>query len=187
MECSEFFARSSELLDGTIQGDEKMEMERHLSRCSRCCQYQSTLKKGLHLLRTLPSLELPEDFHPRLNHRIYHIEDGASISRETLGSGATTVSVMAIAALLAFVAWTPRVGVEVQEVAVELPTLVVARPPANSFTPRPRRPTFSRGPSLFTTADFQNGPWGDTHQLLFEYSSLSERRRGQVLFRASVQ
>jgi len=184
MKCLDFLAGSSELLDGRIQGDEQGEMEDHLSGCPRCRQYHSTLEQGLDLLRRLPSLDVPEDFHPRLDHRIYHIEDGASISRETLGSGATTISVIAVAAFLAFVAWAPN---GIREAVVELPTIVVARPPAEAFTPRPRRPTFSQGPSLFTTADFQDGLWGDTHQLLFEYSSLSGRRRGQALSRVGLQ
>jgi anti-sigma factor RsiW len=185
MKCFDFLARSSELLDGRIQGDELGEMEDHLSGCPRCRQYHSTLEQGLALLRRLPSLDVPEDFHPRLDHRIYHIEDGANLTREALGSGATTISVLAVAALLAFVAWTPRAGVG--EAVVELPTIVVVRPPAAAFTPRPRRPNFPQGPSLFTTANFQDGLWGETHQLLFEYSSLSGRRRGQTLSRAALQ
>jgi len=184
MKCLEFLARSSELLDGRIQGDEREEMEGHLSGCLRCRQYRSNLERSLHLLQMLPSLEVPEDFHPRLEHRIYHVKDAASLTRESLGSGATTISVMAVAALLAFVAWTP---LGVREATVDLPAIVVSRPPTEAFTPRPRRPNFSRGPSFFTTADFQDGLWGDTHQILFEYSSLSGRRRGQALSRVGLQ
>jgi hypothetical protein len=133
----------------------------------------------------LPVLDVPDDFKPRLSHRIFHIEDGANIAKETLGSGATTLSIMAVAVLLAFTAWTPRAGETVP--SLELPPIVVAGPPARSFTPGPPRSTFSRSPSFFTTADFQDGPWGDTHQLLFEYSTLSGRRRGPALSRVGIQ
>jgi hypothetical protein len=185
MECSEFLARSTEWLDKKIPEEEYREMEDHLSGCSDCRQYQSTLAQGLKLLRALPPLEVPSDFRPRLTHRIYHVEDGAGIARESLGSGATTIAVMAVAALMAFVAWTPRAGIP--QVTVELPAVVVARPPASSFTPRRGNRTFSRRPSLFTSADYRDGIWGDTHQTLFEYSSLSNRRRGRVMSAVGLQ
>lgn len=185
MLCSEYLVLSSEFRDGRLEGDLEEELEAHLAGCPRCRRYQSALERGVDLLRSLPGLDVPEDLKPRLSHRIYHIEDGPSIARETQGSGATTFSVVAVAVLLALAAWTPRAGVAVP--SLELPALVVATPPARSFTPSARRPTFSRGPSLFTTADFQDGPWGDTHQVLFEYSSLSERRRSPALSRVGIQ
>jgi anti-sigma factor RsiW len=185
MECPEFLACSTEWLDKQIPEGEDREMEDHLAGCAECRQYQSTLSRGLKLLRAMPPLEVPSDFHPRLTHRIFHVEDDAEIARESLGSGATTVAVMAVAALMALAAWTPMMGTS--PVAVELPAIVVLRPPASSFTPRHRARTFSRQPSLFTTADYRDGIWGDTHQTLFEYSTLSHRRRGRVLSAVGLQ
>ena len=185
MECSEFLALSSEFRDGRTREVEARDMEAHLASCPGCRQYRDALEKGVGFLRALPSLEVPEDFKPRLSHRIYHMEDSAGLARETLGSGATTLSVMAVALVLALAAWAPRAGTVVP--SVELPALVVGAPRARIFTSAPQWSTFSRDPSFFTTADFQDGPWGDTHQLLFEYSSLSERRRGLALTRVGIQ
>ena len=185
MQCSEFLILSSEVRDGRMDGNLEGEFEAHLARCSRCRRYQDALEKGVGLLRSLPSLDLPEDFPHRLKHRIYHIEDAAGIARETLGSGATTLSVVGVAILLAFAAWTPRTGLV--GTSVELPAVVVDAPPTRSFTPGPRRSTFSRSRSFFTTAEFQDGPWGDTHQVLFEYSSLSGRHRNPAISRMGIQ
>jgi hypothetical protein len=185
MECSEYVAVSSEFRDGRTKRELSKKIEAHLSVCPRCRKYQHALEEGVGLLRTLPDLEVPADFRARLVHRIYHIEDGASIARESLGSGATTLSLFAVALLLAVAAWTPRTGVV--RPSIELPPVVVAAPPPPSFTPTPRRSTFPRGPSVFTAAGFQDGPWGDTHRVLFEYSSLSERRRSAVLSRVGIQ
>lgn len=185
MECSEYVAVSSEFRDGRAKRELSEEIEAHLSVCPRCRRYQRALEKGVRLLRTLPDLEVPEDFRARLVHRIYHIEDGAHIARETLGSGATTLSVFAVALLLAVAAWTPRN--RVVQPSIELPPVLVAAPRPAPFTPTSRRSTFPRGPSVFTAAGFQDGPWGDTHQVLFEYSSLSERRRSAVLSRVGIQ
>ncbi len=185
MDCSEYLERCSEYLDDQIDEEIAGEFKAHLSDCSRCRQYHATLLQGRDLLRAIPSLEVPPDFHARLDHRILHIEDGASIARESLGSGATTAAVVAMTVLLALAAWAPLVGSS--RVSLELPAVVVAQPPSPTFTPRARHPSFSRGGSFFTTVDFQEGVWGDTHELLFEYSSLSHRRRGSYLSRVGLQ
>jgi hypothetical protein len=130
-------------------------------------------------------MDVPGDFRARLTHRIYHLEDGPSIARESLGSGATTLAVLAVALLLGFAAWAPRADRGTG--TLELPAVVVGPPTLRTFTARHRRSTFPRGPSFFTTAEFQDGPWGDTHRILFEYSSLSERRRSAVLSEIGIQ
>lgn len=185
MDCSEYLEHASEFLDGRIEGPLALELEAHLSECPSCRRHHTTMERGLHLLRSLSKIEVPSDFRPRLAHRIYHIEDGSSIARESLGSGATTASVVAIAVLLAVVAWTPRGGAP--EVSLEFPAVMVAGPPAQFSAPEARAPGFSRGSSFFATADFQEGVWGDSHRILFEYSSLSDRRREQALSRLGLQ
>ena len=185
MQCAEYLALSSEFRDGLTREPQVGEIEAHLASCPDCRRYHLALEKGVDLLRALPPLDVPDDFKPRLRHRIYHLEDGATIVRESQGSGATTFSVMALAVFFAFIAWAPRAGAEGP--SVELPPVVVGGPPHRAFTPSPRKSTFPKSPSLFTTADFQDGPWGDTRQLLFEYSSLSERRRGSSLSRVGIQ
>ena len=185
MQCSEYLALSSDFRDGRIKGNLEGELEAHLAGCHRCRRHQVALEKGVDLLRALPTLDVPDDFEPRLSHRIYHIEDGASIAREALGSGATTLSVVGVAVLLALAAWTPWTGGD--EPTLELPAVVVGTPPVRTFTPGPRRSAFSRNSSIFARTDFQDGPWGDTHQVLFEYSSLFERRRSPALTQIGIQ
>jgi len=185
MDCSEYLEHASEFLDGRVEEGRARELEAHLSQCPRCRQYRTILEEGLHLVQSLPAVDLPADFRSRLKHRIFHIEDGAAIARESLGSGAATAAVLSMTILMVLAAWAPLMGGDVP--ALELPAVVVARPPAETFTPTPRAPTFSRGLSFFTTADFQEGVWGDTHQILFEYSSLSQRRRGTFLSRVGLQ
>ena len=175
MDCSEYLALASEFRDGRVREHLVNGIQAHLDSCPLCNRHRSTLERGVDLLRALPGLEIPGDFHGRLAHRIYHLEDGASIARETVGSGATTVSVLAVAVLIALAAWTPRASMDGPR--IELPAVIVAAPSATSFPRGFQRSTFSGRLSAFTTADFQDGPWGDTHQVLFQYSSLSERRR----------
>jgi len=120
-----------------------------------------------------------------LDHRIFHLEDGASIARQSLGSGATMVSVFAVAFLVALAAWAPRLDTPIP--AQELPALVVVDPPAAVFTPVRSAPTFSRSLSLFSTTEFQEGIWGDSHDLLREYSPILDRRREQAMARFGIE
>ena len=178
MDCQQYLARFSEFFDGMAEAGSSEEMEAHRSACDRCRRYSDTVEAGGTLLRALPNLDVPPDFYPRLDHRIFHLEDGASIARESMGTGATTVSVLAVAILVSLSAWAP--AVTVANPAVELP-MVVAEPPSASFTPVRNNPTFPRNLSLFGTTEFQDGIWGDSHDLLRKYSPILERRRNQAL------
>ena len=184
MDCQQYLVRFSEFFDGRMAEGLSREMEDHRSVCRRCRGYSETLEAGGELLRALPSLEVPEDFRLKLDHRILHVEDGKSMARRSLGTGATSVSVLAVAVLIALSAWAPTL--HPADPAVALPP-VVADPPVASF-PRARvDPTFPRHLSLFSTAEFQDGIWGDSHDLLREYSPILDRRRDQALLRVGIE
>jgi hypothetical protein len=185
MDCKRYLSQFSEFFDGGAEAGVSEEMEAHCSACERCRTYTDILKAGGNLLRALPTLDVPPDFRPRLDHRIFHLEDGASIARESMGTGATTVSVLAVAVLVALSAWAPAVNVV--DRAVEFPTVVVAEPPAASFIPARTNPTFLRNGSIFVTTEFRDGIWGDSHNLLREYSPILERRRTLAANRVWVE
>jgi hypothetical protein len=186
MDCQQFLARFSEFFDGRAEAGVLEEMEAHRACCERCRRYSYILETGGNLLRGLPALDVPPDFRPRLDHRIFHLEDGASIAKQSLTSGARMVSVVAVAVFVALSAWAPTMS-RSEPVAVELPAVVVADPPAPSFTPNEPKPTFPRNLSIFTTTEFQDGIWGDPHDLLREYSPILDRRRTQPLVRVGIE
>jgi hypothetical protein len=107
------------------------------------------------------------------------------LSKASMRSGARLGSVLSVAALIAAAAWAP--SARQQTPAVELPAVVVAEPPAASFTPIRPAPTFRRNLSIFTTTEFQDGIWGDSHDLLREYSPILEHRRSQPLVRVGIE
>lgn len=185
MDCKEYLRHFSDYLDGLAGAEVSRAMEEHRSACRLCRGYAEALEAGAEALRALPALELPSDFRARLDHRIFHIEDGPSIARESLGTGATTVSILAVATLLALSAWAPVVSVT--HATAELPALVVKGPPPPVSLTDSARPTFSRSRSRLVATEFQNGIWGDSHQLFRDYSSLSERRRDQTAVRLGSQ
>jgi hypothetical protein len=185
MDCQEYLRQYSDYFDGLADADLSRAMEDHRSDCGTCRRYAEILEAGAGALKDLPAIDLPSDFRARLDHRIFHLEDGPSIARESLGTGATTVSILALAALLAVSAWAPVVGTP--RPMAELPALIVVGPAQPSLTEAPASTSFHRSRSLFTTTQFREGIWGDSHELFREYSSLSERRRAEPVVQVGSQ
>jgi len=185
MDCQQYMARLSDVIDGRADSDVVVEMAAHRAECSRCRGYSRTLEAGRELLRGLPALEVPDDFKPRLDHRILHEEDGGAISRTGLSTGASLTAIMSVAVLVAAAAWAPSLASRTP--SVDLPPVVVAGPSSPAFTSRNPPPTFRKTLSIFSTTEFQEGIWGNPHVLLREYSPILDRRRNQPLVRTGIE
>lgn len=76
MDCREFIARHSELVDGALAPDDRTRLREHAERCSSCARYDRVVRRGGELVRQLlPRVEASSDFQPRLKHRLYHVRD----------------------------------------------------------------------------------------------------------------
>lgn len=171
MNCSQVVANFTSYLDGVASAEDTAAIERHLRECSECVRYENVLRHGAELLRSLPEPELREDFVPRLQHRLFHV-DQERILREHGGSGAPALTVLAMAVLLAVVAWSPVLFTGASPV-VELEPIVVDRAPARAG---PVRPVATTPPGAFSTksdADLPEGLWANT--MLYDYTPLSQR------------
>jgi anti-sigma factor RsiW len=177
MTCSEFVAHFSEFYDGTAPEDFARRAEDHLATCPTCCRYQEVVERGAKLLRRLPAPDLPEDFRPRLQHRIFHVDDPVVPGGPT-SSVSTIMAVVGMAVLLAAVAWSPALRPRVP--VVDLPPIVVSRPPALLRVTPVRAFPFGSGIPAGWAAEIRQWEdlWGDANWLLFEYSPLSQRYRG---------
>jgi len=183
MNCSAVVANFTDYLDGRASEAEAAAIEEHLEGCPSCVRYRNVLVHGADLLRSLPEVELREDFEPRLTHRLYHVDDERTLTSHA-ASGTTALTVLGIALLLTAVAWSPTLipGAPV----VELPPIVVDHAPRRS----PVRPVSLTPPGTFSTkgeATFDEELWANT--LLYDYSALSQRyqeraraRRARLLF-----
>lgn len=139
MECKDFLEGYSAYRDGLVDEAERDAFRAHIEQCESCARYDRVVRKGTNVLRDLPEVDPPSDFLARLQHRIYHIEDGIPL-RSTLEGGSAAVLAVAAVGLLAL-AWMPfavraPVEVELPAVAVDAPE----RPPARttSVTSRAR-------------------------------------------------
>ncbi|NNF12397.1 MAG: hypothetical protein HKN72_04205 [Gemmatimonadetes bacterium] len=169
MNCSQVVTHFTDYLDGIASAEAAAAVEEHLEGCPTCVRYEKVLRNGSELLRTLPDPELREDFVPRLQHRLFDVDNERAI-RATADSGAPAMTVAAIAVLLAVIAWSPVLfnGSPV----VQLEPIVVDRAPARSAA----RPTSVTPPGTFSTATpdgLPEGLWANT--LLYDYTPLSQR------------
>jgi hypothetical protein len=173
MNCSDLIARFTDYLDGSAPVEEIRAMEAHLAVCESCRRYSAVLEHGSSLLKSLPVAELREDFGPRLQHRLYHVQE-RSLS-DHVSSGAPAFAVMGIAVLLAVVAWAPML--RDSPPVVELAPIVVDRAPPRLSSPPGRMISGPLGQRSQSGLDADL--WDDAR--LYEYSSLArgQRRDGQ--------
>ena len=158
-----------------------------MAACGKCARYQEVVSRSVALLHAMPRAELAESFRPRLQHRLFHLDDGGAVGRPGRGSATPAVTVLGMAILLTVIAWSPTIASGVPE--VELPAIVVSGPPLLDPLVGPLvdplidpdaaglMPVSSGVPA--SSDLFPGGLWSDAKSLLYEYSPMSERYRGQ--------
>ena len=169
MDCSEFLSRFSEFYDAPDGASVRQEAEAHVAACGKCARYQEVVSRGVALLHTMPRAELAESFRPRLQHRLFHLDDGLSVAGAGRGSALPVVTALGMAILLTVVAWSPTIGNGIPE--VYLPEIVVSGPPMYDPLLEPDGLGFTPVSSGLLTG----GLWSDAENLLFEYSPMGER------------
>lgn len=175
MTCSEFHDRFSDYYDGTGEPSFLGEADAHLSACARCRRFHEVVARGAEILKGAPQLSVADDFLPRLQHRIYHLEDGAALSGAEAGSAATVTTAVAIAALIALAAWSPAL---LRAPEVELSPIVVNRPEPRIVGVRPPQFWISASePGIRAAVD--RDLWDDP-QLFLRYSPLTAPSVRQV-------
>lgn len=166
MDCNGFLERFSEFYDG--DAPDAGEFEQHVTECAGCRRYAQTVARSLALLRATPGVAVCDDFHPRLQHRIYHIQE--DLARRRRGASFTRVGVaFAATILLALAVWGPELVRETPEVA--LPPIVVSHPPS-ARSAAPAAAVRYRSIRFLDSSLDGDDLW---NRALYEYSPLSQR------------
>ena len=173
MNCSEFLSQFSEYFDAPEGAPVRQEAEAHMAACAKCARYGEVVTRSVALLHVMPRAELAESFRLRLQHRLFHLDDGGSVARSGKGSATPAVTVLGMAILLTAIAWSPKIWSGVPE--VDLPAIVVSGPPTPELLFEPDAP----GVTPVSSGLISGGLWSNAENLLFEYSPMSERYRVQ--------
>lgn len=141
MDCREFRDRHSIFVDGMLSDTEAVAMQLHLSECERCARHDTAMRRGLLVLRNLPTIEPSADFLDRLNHRLRQLE--RADARAAVYRGPGVGSFMAIATgvvVIGFLA-SALLNTAVPASDLTLAPVVAMRPP----TPPAPPPLMSSG------------------------------------------
>ena len=186
MACKEFIERHSEYLDGTLSADERRRFDAHLARCKSCRRYQRVLARGLAAWRALPPVSTSPDFLPRLQHRLYHVDESSKRSwRSQFGRAAAIAVASAGLFTLGVSNGSQPVLVEVQlpPVMADVPAETVAESRGGRFADDPSVPDWFLVP-FAPALDDGGGLFGSTYAVPIATSdSVSlpvERRSGQL-------
>ena len=177
MDCSEFLARFSEYYDAAPGTLARRTAEAHVAECESCSRYEQVVTRGVKLLRSMPRIDLAESFRPRLEHRLFHIDEDGLAARATSGWAVPAAAAVGMAILLAVIAWYPSWARATPEVS--LPAIIVSDPPPAE----PLIPTEGVGPPVGPPPNLGGGLWSDPNTLLYRYSPMSERYRNNSALR----
>jgi predicted anti-sigma-YlaC factor YlaD len=182
MRCAKFLEHFSEFVDETAPAGLQAALDEHLDACPSCRSYWATWSEGRRLLeQTLDIAELAPDFHERLQHRIYSVDDRRAIARYGPARGATA-GLVAIALLVVAGILVPRLTAEPE---VVLSRIVVDRPERRPLQVRLPLPTvlptqWRPSPLELSGGDLWDRPW----DLFQEYSPVRGRARPATMTRA---
>ncbi len=108
VDCTQFLDAYSEFRDGLLTRELMQGHEAHLVACSSCARYDRVVEQGIRVFRDLPPVEPSQDFVPRLQHRLYHLEEEMR-SPSGHASGTPVAFTLAIAAIIGVSAWMPTI------------------------------------------------------------------------------
>ena len=182
MKCSEFVENFSDFQDALRDSSIKKEGERHLSECEKCTHYSLVVSTGVRILQEMPSVELPKDFWASLEHRIFHLRDGKPLKGSRPISSITSITSFAVACtfvFLMFVFGNSSIS-NIMRPDVNLPAIVVSKPSIQQLgTSRSLSSMFDKPYNSRSVNRF----WEDINDLIYEYSTMSERYRTSPVLR----
>lgn len=178
MRCSQFIESYSDFVDETGNGTFLQEARAHRDACPGCRRYDETYRRGRALL--LSALEEPsldDDFHDRLQHRLYAVDDRRAVARygSGRGRGMALLGAAIVVAGLVTPALVPEPEVALAPIEAERPR---ARPPVGLRLPLPTVLPASLGPTQLelSGADL----WGRPSDLFYEYAPVRGAYRARM-------
>ena len=92
MLCKEFIEGHTRYRDGMLTTEERERFDAHMETCASCRRYETVLSRGIAMWRALPRVEAAPDFRPRLQHRLFHVDDEGKLPfRRQIGRAAAIV------------------------------------------------------------------------------------------------
>ncbi|MEX2571629.1 MAG: zf-HC2 domain-containing protein [Gemmatimonadota bacterium] len=173
--CSDFLRDYSDFRDGLIDTAGHAAMEAHIAACSRCQRYDRVLAAGIGELRSMPQVSPSYDFLPRLQHRLYHLEEETSWRSRADTSATSPVFVLLLASLIGAAAWLP-IATSESTPTVQLEPVVASAPLTSDVV----HTLFRAGP-LLTREQEPSLSADGMNTVFFRYTPLGSRASYQTV------
>ena len=130
MDCREFREKHVGFVDDTLPAIDMEDMQRHLRACPRCSRHDTTVRRGLLIVRNLPRIEPSPDFMARLNERLEDLQRVAMTAEVPSPYRLTSGSFAAVAAGLALIGYVALETMHrfASPAALTLPPVVATAP-----------------------------------------------------------
>lgn len=168
MDCATFIESYSEYRDGCLAELEERRLREHVESCARCARYDRVISGGVGVLRSIPAPEIGEDFLPRLQYRLFALEDRrrrmrayarrAAVAGVFVFAGAGGMGIGTLLRSSPPLHQLPPVAARAPQPAAEMPLL------------------FRTGPLLTPRITSQPASWEGANDLFLRYSSPSGAR-----------
>ena len=139
MDCLEFRNQYLAFVDQTLPPAEQSAADLHLATCSICARHDLAMRRGLMVLRNLPSVEPSSDFYDRLTNTLHKMERAEAHASRYRGPGlgvfaAAAAGVVGIGFMAAVAFnWTAQArNLALAPVVARSPAIVSPYPVANS-------------------------------------------------------
>jgi hypothetical protein len=169
--CSDFLRDYSDYRDGLLNPVPGAAMRAHLTACASCGRYDRVLGDGVAQLNALPPIEPSDDFLPRLQHRLFHLEEEKAWWARPGSSGTSAGFVVLLVLLIGVAAWLPLLRPSVP--LFELPAVAAAAPQR----PDAVHALFRAGPLLVPAADGNRLASSSSNTVFFRYTPIGSHVR----------
>ncbi|CAN5360905.1 hypothetical protein BH23GEM4_BH23GEM4_24290 [soil metagenome] len=133
--CHEFISTYSDYRDGLVGAGLARSLARHRNECPSCARYDRVIRRGVEVARNIDGPSPSREFLPRLQHRIYHLED--DFRPDPFGSGVSVALLLMISVVFGVSAWLPAVRAASEPARLPaitaLAPLPEQAPPAEAF------------------------------------------------------
>lgn len=186
MTCADFIEAFSDYVDETGSVELRAEALRHRDACASCRRYEEVYRSGVRLLhRELDEVVVSDDFHPRLQHRLFHVDDERALRRSRAGVSPASL-VLGTAAALAILLTGPSFLQPDPE--VELSPIVVSVPSSHPQGLRMPLASFLPASLLPTTLELRGDDlWRQPSALFYEYAPVRARYRDTAVPRIGLE
>jgi hypothetical protein len=135
MRCSEFRDLHYSFVDDTLAGVELVRMQQHMAECAECARLDSSVRRSLMVVHSLPPIEPSPGFSSRLDERLRECRQ--SQANASCVGFRTVAAIGAVASLvmMGYVAETMKLADQRQPEITLPPAVAMAVPP--DTTPAP--------------------------------------------------